>query len=236
MLDRLIADHPDCAFRREARLWRAEVAFQAGDARTAEAGFAALAEEPPAESDPPGLAAAAGQRRVRSLVLLERWKDAVAAADAWKAAHPGDPMTAEVDYARGRGLQGLARFDEARAAYQAVIEAVPGSEQAALAQFMCGETYFHQKNYNEALRAYLMVDVLYDVPAWQAMALLQAGKVHEQLAQWAEAAETYERLQSDKRLQSEFPEDARAEAGRRLAEARRRAGQGLPRTAEADGR
>ena len=59
---------------------------------------------------------------------------------------------------------------------------------------MRGETYFHQDQFHEALRDFLRVDILHDAPRWQAAALLEAGKVYERLDQWADAAETYERL------------------------------------------
>ena len=61
---------------------------------------------------------------------------------------------------------------------------------------MRGETYFHQDQFHEALRDFLKVDILHDAPRWQAAALLEAGKVYERLDQWADAAETYERLLS----------------------------------------
>ena len=61
---------------------------------------------------------------------------------------------------------------------------------------MIGETYYHQKNYHEAILQFLRVDILYDAPPWQASALLETGKAYEQLAQWADAAETYERLRA----------------------------------------
>jgi len=215
-LDRLLAGPADAPFRREGQFWRAEVAFQSGDAKAAEAGFAPLVDASVAPGD--GLAAAARRRRVQCLVQLERWKDALAAADAWASAAPDDPLAAERDYARGRSLQGLARFAEARDAYDAVILARKGGELAARAQLMRGETYFHEKDYAEALREFLKVDYLYEAPTWQALALLQAGKAHEQLAQWGEAAETYERFRA------KFPDDPNAaEAAGRLQAARSRA-------------
>ena len=106
----------------------------------------------------------------------------------------GDPAIAELDYARGQALMGLGRLDEARAAFQAVIDARPGNELAAQAQLMRGETFFHEDRRHEALREFLQVDILYNAPRWQAAALLEAGKVYERLDQWADAAETYERL------------------------------------------
>src|SRR6185312_10744863 len=105
---------------------------------------------------------------------------------------------------------------EARAAYQAVIDARKAGDLAARAQLMRGETYFHQKNYHEALREFLKVDILYDAPQWQASALLEAGKVYERLAQWPDAAETYERLRA------KFPEDPNAAEAKPLLEAVKR--------------
>ena len=155
---------------------------------------------------------------MQCLVALERWKDALAEARAWTPEGPDDPQAAEVAYARGRACQGLAQFDEARAAFREAVGARPGSELAARAQLMIGETYFHQKDYGEAIRELLKVDVLYDAPTWQAASILEAGKVYEQLARWADAAETYERLRS------KFPDDpSAAEALRRLDAVRKRA-------------
>ena len=210
-LDRLLAEFPDSTFRREARLLRAEVALEAGDAPAADSALAALTAEPADPNDPPAFALAVRRRRVQSLLALKKWKDVLEAADALKADAPADPRMAEIEFARGRALQQMARFDDARASYAAVIEARKGGELVARAQFMIGETYFHQKDYHEAILQLLRVDILYDAPAWQAAALLEAGKAHEQLAQWADAAETY------KRLREKFPDDPNAaEAKTRL--------------------
>jgi TolA-binding protein len=154
---------------------------------------------------------------VQSLVLLERWKDALEQADALKADLPSHPQKAEIDYARGRALQGLARFDEALAAYQAVIDARKNGDLAARAQFMRGETYFHNKNYDEARREFFKVDALFNAPTWQAAALLEAGKVYERLDQWDAAAEIY------KKLREKFPGDPNAAtAAQRLEDIRKR--------------
>jgi len=101
-------------------------------------------------------------------------------------------------------------LDAAREAYQTVIRSPRGSktETAAMAQWMIGETYFHQKNYETARREYLRTEILYAYPEWQAAALLQAGKCHEQLGQWDKAAALYTRL-----LQR-YPETKHAEAAK----------------------
>ncbi len=215
--NRLIAEDTEGTYRREARFWKAEVAFKSGDAKGAEPEFAALAADPPVESDFKGLASTAKARRVQCLAQLGRWEDTIAAADAFQSSDTGDPLAPEVDYARGRACQGLARFDEARESFDRVIAARKGADLAARAQLMRGETYFHEQKYKEALREYYRVIIQYNAPEWQAVALLEAGKVHEKLDQWKEAAESYEKLRT------QFPKDRNAEeAGKRLEAARAR--------------
>ena len=194
-LDRLLTDFPETLFLREARLLRAEVALEADDPQTADTNLSTLGEPKP--DDPPGFALAVRRRKVQSLLGLRKWDEVVRAADAFKADAPSDPLTSEVEYARGRALQQLARMEEARAAYQAVIDARKGGELVARAQFMIGETYYHQENYHEAIRQFLKVNILYDAPTWQAASLLETGKAYERLDQWADAAESYERLRAN---------------------------------------
>ena len=218
MLDRLIGEYPSSPFGREARFWRAEVAFQTGDSAAAATGFTSLIDEPAGATDPQGMIGTARGRMVQVAVQQNRWADALTTADAWSASVPdpqADPIGAEVDYSRGRALQGLAKFDDARAAFDRAIAARPRSELAARAQLMRGETFFHQEQYRDALREFYRVVIQYNAPEWQATALLEAGKVHEKLDQWREAVATYEKLRT------QFPDDRNAaEAGRRLEAAR----------------
>ena len=195
-LDRLTTEFPDNPYRREAALLRAEVALEAGDAEKANALLEAIETSPPDPNDPQGFSAAARRARLQALLALKKWNEVVDAAEKLKKDVPGDPRISEVEYARGRALQQLARWDEARSAYETVIAARKGGDLVARAQLMIGETYFHQKEYHEAVRHFLKVDILYDAPPWQAAALLEAGKAYEQLAQWDDAAKTYERLLS----------------------------------------
>lgn len=220
--DRLVSDFPDGSYVREAGFWSAEVAFRRGDPEAAEAGFRALIDATSEDREAESWLPTARLRLIQALVQQERWSDVLTLADALKAEVPDLPQMADLDYARGRALQSQAppQFEEARTAYQAVIDARRGGELAAMAQFMRGETFFHQKQYEEALREFLKVDILpsyNDAPKWQALALLEAGKVYEQLDRWADAADIYERLRS------RFPDEpASAEANRRLSVARRR--------------
>ncbi len=218
-LDRLLNDFPDCAYRREAEYLRAESASRAGHFDEAEKRFTALLAEPPAKSDPDGLIAAITMKRLQCWVALKRWKEALDEAQAQKdKLAVGNPTIAELDYIKGQALLGLGRLEDARATFQSVINARKDGELAAQALLMRGETFFHQDQFHEALRDFLKVDILHDAPRWQAAALLEAGKVYERLDQWADAAETYERLLS------RFPkEPSAAEARDRLATARPRA-------------
>ena len=212
---RLLAEDSEGTYRRDARFWKAEVAFKSEDARLAEPEFAALAVEPSRDTDFPGLVPRARARRVQCLAQLGRWEETIAAADDFRSTDPADPLAPEVDYARGRACQGLARFDDARASFDRVLATRKGTELAARAQLMRGETYFHEQKYTEALRDYYRVILQYNAPEWQAIALLEAGKVHEKLDQWREATESYEKLIA------QFPKDRNVgEAGKRLEAAR----------------
>src|SRR5262249_46360280 len=126
-----------------------------------------------------------------------------------------DPAIAELDYALGQAHMGLGRLEDARKTFQGVIDARRTGELAARAQLMRGESYFHEDRLREALREFLQVDILYEAPRWQAAALLEAGKVYERLDQWADAAETYNRLVA------RFPKDPDAQTARTRGEAAR---------------
>jgi TolA-binding protein len=219
LFGRLVAEYPDGQFRAKGRFWKAEAAFQGGDAKAAEAEFAALLAAPPSDADTRDWVLTARLRRIQALVQLERWKDALAQADALKAEVPNYAQMAEVDYARARALQGTAHLDEALAAYQAVIDAPrKASDLAARAQWMRGEVFMHKRSYRDALREFLLVDYRHKAPKWQAAALLEAGKACEQLDRWTEAVELYTKLRT------RFPDDpTAAEALKRLAVAKQRA-------------
>jgi len=216
-LDRLIREYPASSRNREARFLRAEAALRLDHSAEAEPIFAALAAEPPKPSDPEGFARLVRGRHVQSLVGMKRWQGALSQAEALKAELPADdPTVADLDFARGRALLGLARPADARDAFQEVTNARKGGDLAAQAHLLRGETYFHEDRFREALTEFLKVDILYDAPRWQAAALLEAGKVYERLAQWGDAAETYERLRS------RFPDDPHIpEANTRLITVRK---------------
>jgi TolA-binding protein len=219
--DRLLTEFPANPYRREARFLRAIAALKQGNFAPALAGFSALLKEPASKSDPDGLLESIRLKQVECWLGLERWKDVLDGTQSLKRDLPaGDPAIAELDYARGRALLGLGQLPAARTTFQGVISARKDKDNdlAARAQLMCGECYFHEDQFREALREFLKVDILYQAPRWQAAALLEAGKVYERLDQWADAAETYQRLLS------RFSQDqSAAEARKRLQHAESRA-------------
>lgn len=184
----------DAPLARSAEFLLADVAYRRGDYDEAEKRFSVFASKP-----------ADGERRwqpttaLRTAQILaqkKQWAEAQAAAERIIAEFPEFQERYEVDYLLGRCHAAQAAFDGARQCYLRVVRSPQGgkSETAAMAQWMIGETYFLQEQYNKAIREYLRVEILYAYPRWQAAALLQAAKCHEQLGQWGEAQTLYERI------------------------------------------
>lgn len=220
-LDRLIAEIPEGSHLREARFLRAEAALRLDQFAEAESALDALLAGEPSPSDPPNLVQAARERRLQALLGLNRWEDALKAADQLKPDIDDAAARDPVEFARGRALLGLGRPEEAREAFQVVIDSRKAGDLAAQAQLMRGETYFHEDRLREALKEFLKVDILYDAPRRQAAALLEAGKVYERMDQWAEAVETYDRMIKrfpDDPLAAEA-KDRRASAAAKLGDA-----------------
>jgi TolA-binding protein len=215
-LGRLLGEFPESPYRREARFLHAEAALQLGDAVAAESGFAALLAEPARPEVPQGFRRLVRLEQIRCWVALKRWKDVIPAVQTLRGELTADdPAIAELDFALGQAHMGLGRLEDARKTFQGVIDARRTGELAARAQLMRGESYFHEDRLREALREFLQVDILYEAPRWQAAALLEAGKVYERLDQWADAAETYNRLVA------RFPKDPDAQTARTRGEAAR---------------
>jgi TolA-binding protein len=158
-------------------------------------------------------------RKAQIYAQQKRWSDARAVANAIAKDYPNFDQLYEADYLIGRCHAAEANLEAARESYKRVLRSPQASktETAAMAQWMIGETYFLQEQYATAVREYLRVEVLYAYPRWQAAALLQAGKCHEQMGQWKDAAETYDRL-----LTHYAKTDFAAEARERLTAVRSR--------------
>lgn len=216
LLARLIATSPDHPVRLSAEYWLAEAAYRDGRYPTAGQRFAALGERTRGRDE--AWLAMVPLRQAQVAAHGKQWQDALRIASEIESAYPNFEQRYEADYLIGRCHAALGDFQLARESYNKVLRcaAADKTETQAMAQWMIGETFFHQNNYHSALKEYLRVEILYAYPAWQAAALLQAAKCHEQLGQWREAAELYSRL-VEQYADQQFAE----EAARRLREARR---------------
>jgi TolA-binding protein len=207
-LRRLIEEHPDSVLRLPAEFWYAEVAYRAGDYAAAKYRFDSLTQRIRGVTDP--WVAIVPLRRAQMLMQDKQWAQARELAESIERDFPDFDQQYEADYVIGRCLASDADFDGARAMFQKVVRSPGGgkTETAAMAQWMIGESHFHQEKYDAALREYLRVEILYPYPRWQSAALLQAGKCHEQLGHFKEAAELYNHLLK-KHPDSEFVEEAK---------------------------
>lgn len=193
-LAQLVEKYPEGSLRLLAQYWRAEASYRLGRTDDALESFETLLAETLdcKESWSPMVAL----RRAQIFASRREWDEALEMASQIAAEHPGFAQQYEVDYLIGRCHASQARFEDARSAYARAVNSSTGArtETAAMAQWMTGETYFHQKNFRLAIKEYLRVEILYAYPEWQAAALLQAAKCHEQLNEWQDASQIYARL------------------------------------------
>jgi len=213
----LLHDYPESALRKLAEYGVAEAEFRQNDHKAAGEILERIARQEEGSREP--WLAAVHLRRAQVLCHQKKWDEAREIASRIEAEFPGFAEQYEVNYVIGRCLSNRAEFEAAREAYRKVIRSPQGAktETAAKAQLMIAESYYHQKNYQQALREYLALEILYDFPTWQTAALLQAGKCHEMLGEWKQAADEYARLIA------EYPgTDFVEEASNRLKAAKRR--------------
>ncbi len=190
----LLEAFPETSARLVAEFWIAETAYRRKDYAVAGEKFDLLAQHSRRKRD--AWLAMVPLRRAQVFAQQQNWTETYAVASKIEADYPNFEQQYEVDYLIGRCLHARADFRGARDAFTKVIRSKAGekTETAAMAQWMIGETFFHQKNYEAALREYLRLEILYAYPAWQAAALLQAGKCREKLGEWKEASRLYTRL------------------------------------------
>ena len=131
-----------------------------------------------------------------SQVQQKKYRSVLATAADFLKQRPNSKLHYQMDEIVGRSWKRQAKFDEARKAFKRAINSENGARTAtaAKAQLMVAETYFIQKNYKAAVNEYTRLVSVYDLPAWQAPALLQEGKCFELLSDKAEAAKSYNEL------------------------------------------
>lgn len=200
--EKLTRDFPSDRLTAVARFWLGELEFEAGDFPAAVSQFEAVLNSPDAERYHP----TAQLRLAECYFGQKEWNRAIETAETLgRGANPA--LAREAQYVQGRALAQQAKFDEAREKFAAVI-GDDRSEISAKARFMTAETFLHQRRYTDALRDYLQVKILYRLPEWQAMALLQAGKCHEELTETEKAIQAYQQLLD------EFPSTTSAPAAK----------------------
>ena len=126
----------------------------------------------------------------------KNYDQVVALAGELKTLSPDDPQLYKIDELLGRSYKQRAKFKQAREAFERVVSnpKVNRSPTAARAQFLIGETWLFEKEYQQALVEFLKVSIQFKYPEWQAPALLQAGKCHEELQEYDKAKQTYKQL------------------------------------------
>ncbi|MBN2475571.1 MAG: tetratricopeptide repeat protein [Pirellulales bacterium] len=190
----LLEAFPESPRRLVAEFWVAETEYRLGNYEQAGRQLDRLARQTQARQE--AWLAMIPLRRAQVLAQQRQWTEARTIASKIETEYPDFEQQHEADYVIGVCLSGEADFEGAREAFRQVIRSTTGAkkETAAMAQWRIGETYFHQKNYETAIREYLPVEILYGYPTWQALALLQAGKCHEELGEREEAASLYTRI------------------------------------------
>ena len=177
-----------------AAYWAAEANYLDGKYKTASQRFEKLAVEARLGQHPKSHQILS--RRAQVAVQQKEWTVAIKCAKELLDFAPDWDEIFEAHYVLGRSYAGLGEFTKARAAFQNVLDSKTalGTETAAMAQWMIGESHFHQEDFQEAIDAYQRTEILHAYPRWKAAALLQIGKCFEQLQQYTEAIESYDRI------------------------------------------
>lgn len=106
---------------------------------------------------------------------------------------PQSPLRFEARYAIGWSYQSQKQYDPAAAAYQLVINET-ATEVAAKAQYQLALCRLEQKRLPEAINALLVVPFTYDYPEWNAISLLEAARIFQDLNQPPQARRLLERV------------------------------------------
>ena len=115
-----------------------------------------------------------------------------------KRSKPRAKVLYKADEILGRSLMKKPRpdFAGARSAFARVIASPQGrkTQTAANSHLRMAESFLLQKNFREARKQFLAVQILYNYPEIQAVALFQAAGCQERLKEYSEAVKTLELL------------------------------------------
>lgn len=106
------------------------------------------------------------------------------------------PLRHDARYGIAWALQNQKQFDQAAQQYQLIINET-ATEVAAKAQYQMAMCRVEQRRLPEAANALLVVPFTYDYPEWSATAILEAGKVFQEMQQGSQARRLFERVLKD---------------------------------------
>jgi TolA-binding protein len=175
-------------FARACLLNLAEIAFETEPAQAIP-----LYEQLLARGDAGSYAPLASLRLAQTRLKLGEWEEAARLASELQSGSVDAGTKNEAVYVLARVHQQKAEFDQARELYRSII-GPERTETAAKAQFMLAETLFLQERWNEAVKEFLKVAILYPIPEWQSLAMVEVGKCYSRQSQITEAKKTFEEV------------------------------------------
>lgn len=180
--------YPDHPLAADAAWMEAECLFKQGLAAESLAAYAAL--KPPADGEAKAtMFLHAGQAAAQ----LGRWAESAKWLERLEREVPDSPLCSEAFCELGVARQNLGDLAGAIAAYEQTI-AKGGGEPAARAQFLIGKIHREQNKPKEAIASFLKAAYGYSYPKWQAMALFEAARCHEELDQKSQAIDLYQQI------------------------------------------
>lgn len=133
-------------------------------------------------------------RLAESQAQADRFADSEQTASLFLEKFGDSELAHRARFSQGWARENLKRYDAAIAAYRALLESDYRGELAARAQFQIGECLFAKNQLEEAVRELMKVEILYSYPKWNALALLEAGRVLEKMNRPGEARARYAEL------------------------------------------
>lgn len=144
----------------------------------------------------PGLSDRVLLRLGTAYALAGQWDGSRQALETLLSRFPQSAWRSEARYGVGWAWQNQKQFDQAANAYGQVINET-ASEVAAKSQFQLALCRREQKRLPEAANALLVVPFTYDYPQWNALALLEASRVFQEMQQPQQATRLLERVLKD---------------------------------------
>jgi tetratricopeptide (TPR) repeat protein len=144
----------------------------------------------------PGLSDRVLLRLGTAYALAAQWDGSRQTLETLVSRFPQSTWRSEARYGIGWAWQNQKQYDQAATAYSQVINET-AAEVAAKSQFQLALCRREQKRLPEAANALLVVPLTYDYPQWNALALLEASRVYQEMQQPQQATRLLERVLKD---------------------------------------